>query len=136
MPMLYAAADNLTRRLPKLISPKTHAIVDYATIGAFLVAGAVFWRTNRPAARAALVCAGAELALNLLTDYPGGVTKTVGFPVHGKVDLGLAALTATMPELLNFRGGRSFFLAQSGITTAVANLTRFNPRRAPRRRIA
>ncbi len=137
MPMLYAAADNLTRRLPKLLSPKAHAIADYATIGSFLLAGAILWRNHKQAAQGAFLCAGAEIALNLLTDYPGGVASAVSFPAHGKIDIGIAALTATMPELLSFRHGRKFFLVQSAAITAAANLTRFNPsRNAPRIRRA
>jgi hypothetical protein len=134
MPKLYAVADSLTRRLPRLVSPKGHAIADYVAIGAFAVAGALFWRTNRRAATAALLCGGAQLALNLATDYPGGVINMLTFPAHGKVDMGLAALTATMPELLGFREGRSFFLAQSGAITATTNLTRFSPVRNYARR--
>jgi hypothetical protein len=133
MPMLYAAADNLTRRLPKLLSPKAHAIADYATVGSFLLAGAILWRKHKQAAEGAFLCAGAEIVLNLLTDYPGGIISAVSFPVHRKIDIGLAALTATMPELLRFRHGRKFFLVQSAAITAAANLTRFSPARNPSR---
>ena len=126
MPKLYAVADTLTRRLPRIISPKGHAIADYVAVGAFVLAGAWFWRTNRRAATAALLCASAQLAANLSTNYPGGVVKMVPFPAHGKIDMGIAALTATMPELFSFREGRGFFLIQSGAITAAANLTRFS----------
>ena len=126
MPRLYAVADTITRRLPKIVSPERHAIADYVTIGIFAVAGGLFWRTNKRAAEAAWLCGGAQLLLNLITDYPGGVARVVNFRKHGKADLGLAALAAAMPELLSFREGRNFFLIQSGVMTATTNLTRFN----------
>jgi hypothetical protein len=129
MARLHAVADTVTRRLPKIVSSRGHAIADYVTAGLFFVAGAVFWRTNKRAAAASLLCGSAELALNLMTDYPGGIARVVSFPKHSRIDIGLAALAATMPELLGFHQGRSFFLLQSGAITATANLTKFNPAR-------
>jgi hypothetical protein len=113
--------------------------VDYITAGAFLLTGAIYWSRNKRAALGAFVCAGAELATSLLTDYPGGVKKVISFRNHGKIDLGLAAMTATMPEFMGFRDERekTFFLAQAGVMTAVTNLTDFGQisrERSPRRR--
>ncbi len=135
MPRMYAVADTLTRRLPKVVSPEGHAIADYIAIGIFALAGGLFWKTNKRAATAAWMCGGAELLLNLITDYPGGAVKLVSFPAHGKIDLGLAALTATMPEVFSIREGRNFFLIQSGAITATGNLTRFTSRNGPRRSV-
>ncbi|MGH9513508.1 MAG: hypothetical protein ACRD2U_15360 [Terriglobales bacterium] len=135
MPKLNAVAYGVTRRLPKVISPRDHAIADYVAVGLFAVAGGLFWRRNKPAATAALICGTAELALNLITDYPGGVAGIVSFPDHGRADMALAALTATIPDLLGFRKGRKFFLLQSGALTVAANLTQFkSPRDYPVRR--
>lgn len=134
MTVLPGMADAVTRRLPKVVSPTGHAIADYITIGVFAAAGALFWPTNKRAAMGAFLCGGAELALSLLTDYPGGVARIIPFPAHGKMDVGLAAVTATMPELLSFREGRGFFLAQAGVITASANMTRFRNRNRPTRR--
>jgi hypothetical protein len=127
MPILTGAVDQITRRFPKVVSPKAHAVVDYLTIGTFLVAGALFWRKNRRAAIGSLLCGGAELAVNLLTDYPGGHSRLISFPTHAKVDIGLAAVAATMPEFMDFahEGERHFFSVQAGIITVAANLTDF-----------
>jgi hypothetical protein len=127
MAKLHAVADTVTRRLPKVVSSRGHAIADYVTAGIFVAAGALFWKRNKRAAAASLLCGSAGLVLNLMTDYPGGIARVVSFPKHGRIDIGLAALTATMPELLGFHHGRSFFLLQSGAITATTNLTRFNP---------
>ena len=139
MPMLTSATNVLTRRMPKIISPNAHAVVDYLTAGSFLLTGAIYWSRNKRAALGAFICAGAELATSLLTDYPGGVKKVISFRNHGKIDLGLAAMTATMPEFMSFRDDRekTFFLAQAGVMTAATNLTdfgRISRVRSPRRR--
>ena len=139
MPMLTSATHVLTKRMPKIISPKAHAVADYFTAGAFLLTGAIYWSRNKRAALGAFICAGAELATSLLTDYPGGVKKVISFRNHEKFDLGLAAMTATMPEFMGFRHERekTFFLAQAGVMTAVTNLTdfgRISRDRSPRRR--
>jgi hypothetical protein len=125
--------------MPKIISPKAHAVVDYVTAGAFLLTAAFYWSRNKRAALGAFVCGGAELATSLLTDYPGGVKKVISFRNHGRIDLGLAAMTATMPEFMGFRHDRekSFFLAQAALITAVTDLTDFGQisrARSPRRK--
>ena len=129
MPGLPTVADAVTRRLPKMISPRGHAIADYISVGLFFAAGTVFWKRNRPAAVAAFLCGGTGLLLNLLTDYPGGVAGLIGLPAHRRFDLALAGVTASMPEILIFRDGRTFFLAQAGAITASTNLTAFTPPR-------
>ena|SRR5581483_11288707 len=132
MPIFTGIANSLTKPLPKVLSPKGHAIADYASIGAFAVAGALFWRRNKRAALAALICGGAELLVNLLTDYPGGVTDVISYRTHGKIDLGLAAMSATMPEFMAFTDDREkkFFLVQAASVTAITNLTDFERQRA------
>ena len=50
MPILTSATHVLTRRMPKIISPKAHAVVDYITAGAFLLTGAFYWSRNKRAA--------------------------------------------------------------------------------------
>jgi hypothetical protein len=125
MALLNSAVSLATKKLPKAITPKGHAVIDYLTVGAFLVTGALYWRRHKRTALSAFICGGAELALSLITDYPGGVKKVISFPTHCKVDLGLAAMTATMPEFMGFKDDREkrFFLAQSAGITLATNLT-------------
>jgi hypothetical protein len=127
MPMLNNVAKLVAKPLPRMISPKTHAVIDYITVGSFVLGAGLFWRKSKRAAVAALVCAGAELAVSLLTDYPGGVKKVINFRTHGEIDLGLAAMAATMPEFLAFDDDqeKKFFLAQGMVLTAVSELTQF-----------
>src|ERR1700676_2096900 len=98
MPVLNKFAKVVARPIPRMVTPKGHAVIDYASVGLFLGSTARFWRRNRRAAVASLICGGAELAIMLLTDYPGGVKKFISFETHREMDYGLAAMVATMPE--------------------------------------
>jgi hypothetical protein len=120
----------MAKPIPRIISPKGHAIIDYATIGSFLLSAAFFWRRSKRVSLGALICAGAELAVSMMTDYPAGLRKVISFRTHGEIDLGLAAMTATMPEFLAFKDDseRKVFLAQGALITAASELTRFPER--------
>jgi hypothetical protein len=126
MPILNRTVRIAAKPFPKAISPKAHAVLDYMTVGSFLLAAAWFWRRSKRAAIGALVSGGAELAVSLLTNYPGGVKKIINFRTHRDIDFGLAAMTATMPEFLAFQDEdeKKFFLAQGALITAVSELTR------------
>jgi len=128
MTMLNRVTSVVTRRMPKMISPATHEVADYALAASFLLTSAFFFSKNRRASVGALLCAGAGLTLSLLTDYSGRDRRPVNFPFHGKLELGIAAIAAAMPELLGFEQyrARNAFLLQSGVMTAVNNLTDFD----------
>ena len=64
-------------RLPKVIKPQPHAIVDYAVAGSFMLMGALSWRRNKRAAVGSLICGGATAVNSLLTDYPGGMLRVI-----------------------------------------------------------
>ncbi len=135
-----AILNRLTRMaakpLPRMISPKTHAIVDYASVGAFLGAAVWFWSRSKRASLASLVCGAAQLGLSLLTDYPGGVKKVISFRAHREIDFGLAAMSATMPEFLAFNdeSEKKFFQAQGAMITATTQMTRVPDRAMPAER--
>jgi hypothetical protein len=126
MPILNRLAKAVARPFPRMISPRAHAIVDYITTGSLMMSAGFFWRQNKRASLAALIAAGSQLALDLLTDYPGGVKKVISFRTHSEIDLGLAAMMASMPEFLAFNNdhGRKLFLAQGALITAVNELTK------------
>jgi hypothetical protein len=131
MPVLSTLVDELTQTLPKIVSTHAHVAADYAIAGSFLAAGTWFWRRNREAGLGALICGGSALGLAVLTSYPGHKKRLISFPVHGKLEVGLAAMIATMPEFLRFEKNRGYFLTKAGILTAVSNMTCFaHPRHA------
>lgn len=137
MPVLNKVAKIALKPLPRMISSRAHAAVDYVIVTSFLAAAATFWRRNKRAAVASLLCGGAKLAVTLLTDYPGGVRKAIPFGHRHEIDLGLAAMTATMPEFLAFkdRPEKNFFLAEGVLITAANELTRFPDESRARRRL-
>ena len=118
-------AGVLSKKLPKVISPKVHAIIDYASIGAFVLMGALFWKRNKRASIAAFSCAAAEATTTLLTDFPGGVTDVISFETHGRIDAALAGAAASLPNLLGFAGApeAKHFRIQGLVIGAVTGMT-------------
>jgi|ERR1700733_5759162 hypothetical protein len=125
MPVLNRLAKIVAKPIPRVVTPKAHALIDCASVGLFLGSAAWFWRRNRRAAVASLVCGGAELGIMLLTDYPGGVKKLISFSSHREIDYGLAAVVASMPESLAFEGDdeTKFFRVQGALITLLGELT-------------
>jgi hypothetical protein len=124
-------------RLPKKISPRAHAALDYAVAGSFLLAGALFWKRNRRAALGSLLCGGATGAVSLLTDYFGEGRKPISYAMHGQIDTGLIAMTAAMPKLVHIEDDSEakFFSLEAAAKTAITGMTNFdNGRRRKSRR--
>ena len=128
MPLVHMATKAVARRLPKVFDPRTHAVADYLVAGAFFAMGAMFWKRNKRAAIGALLCGAATTATSLLTDYPGGVHRAISFPAHGRIDMGLAGLTATMPNILAFSEEveAKYFRGVALVETVVGGLTDFD----------
>ena len=103
MPLLQRGVAAATNRMPNVISPTAHAIIDYITVGAFFLMAAAFWRRNKRAALGSLMCGSAELGTALMTDFPGGLAKVIDLPTHLRIDMGLAAMAATLPDLMGFK---------------------------------
>jgi hypothetical protein len=127
MALLQKGVATVTQWMPKVLSPRAHAIADYATVGTAALFSILFWNRNRNAAVAALLSAAAEAGVSLITDYPGGLFRLIDFPTHGKIDFGLAAAAFAMPDLMRFNKdpeSRALRLLGLNITT-VAGLTDF-----------
>ena len=126
---LQKSLELFGKPMPKVVSPMVHAIADYVTAAGFLVAGALFWKKNKRAALASLLCGAAETGIALLTDYPGGVKNLISFPLHGKIDFGVAGMVAAMPQFLAFEneGEKGFFRVQSIMIGGLAAATKFEP---------
>jgi hypothetical protein len=127
MPILDQAARWTTNKLPKVIHPRAHAVIDYAMAASFFGMAAFFWRRNKRAAVSALVCGTAETITSLCTDYPGGVVKEIPFETHGTIDFGLSGLVASLPAMLRFSDEPEsrFFRVQGLALATVAGLTDF-----------
>jgi hypothetical protein len=138
MPVLTSAADVLTRKLPKLVSQDAHLTIDYAVAGSLFAAGAWYWRRDRKAAFGSAICGASALGLALLTSNPGGSKRAISFPLHRKLENGLSAMIATMPEFLHLEKGRGkkHFLITAGVLTVISNLTDFEDHGTSRSRIS
>jgi hypothetical protein len=88
--------------VPKVISPTSHAVIDYLVVSHFFITAGACWENNKRASIAALANGAAVLGLSMFTDYWGDGRKPISFQTHGFVDMiqGLSALTA--PLLLGF----------------------------------
>lgn len=129
MPLLARSIQLLGKALPKVIPPRGHDIADYSTAALFFAGSALFWRRSKRAAVASLVCGATEIAVAALTDYPGGAKGTISFPLHQRIDFGLAGMAAAMPGFLAFDDERetAFFQAQSALIALLTTLTSFEP---------
>ncbi len=135
--MLQRALSVISNKLPKVISPSTHAILDYAVVaGGFFAVAGFAWRDHKRAAIASLVCGLAETGVAMTTDYPGGVAKLISFPTHGKIDAMFAGAVAAMPNLLEFEDEwpSTFFRAHATALATVTGLTDFEGQRRFERR--
>lgn len=126
MPVFNSLAKLIAKPIPRVVTPKLHSAIDYVSVGVFLGSAAWFWGRNKKAALGSLICGGTELALVLLTDYRGEGGKVISFRTHREMDYGLAAMAATMPESLAFKGDDEtrFFRLQGALITLLGEVTR------------
>lgn len=136
MALMQKGVALAANRMPKKISPRVHAALDYAVAGSFLLAGALFWKRNRRAAVGSLLCGGATAAVSLLTDYSGARSKPISYSMHGQIDTGLIAMTAAMPRLMNIEDEPQarFFSGQAMAKTAITAMTNFDTERRKKSR--
>ena len=137
MPILNTVAQIVAKPFPRVISPKTRAVLDHVNVGILLMSGAWFWRRNKRAALGALVGGGTALALNLLTSYPGGERKVISFRSRRDIDLGVAGMIATMPDFFSFKDDdeKKFFIAEGALMAVVTELTQFPESTRERKRL-
>ena len=97
------------------ISPGQHAVLDYAVAATFCGVGLALRRRNPAAAGLAFANAGMIVAMSMLTDYPGGVFRTLSFRGHRSGDIVQAVLAGAGPVLLGFaaRPEANYFYAQA-----------------------
>jgi len=125
MELVETGVKAVSGRMPKVISPTVHAVIDYAIAASFLVAGAILWRKHRRAAIASIACGVAEVATAAITDYPGGIKPMISFRTHERLDGGLASVVGAMPLAMNFTDDdeAKWFRAHGVAIAAVTGLT-------------
>jgi hypothetical protein len=117
-----------TRMMPAIISPAQHAVLDYGVAATFFGVGAALWHRHRPAARLAFLNGAMVLGMSLLTNYPGGVYRTLSFKAHRTGDIAQAALAGFGPALFGFSGDpeANYFYGQALSEAGVIAATDWN----------
>jgi hypothetical protein len=88
--------------IPKLISPGAHAVLDYGVASTYFTLWAQMRNRHRAAASLACLNGCMVLGLALLTNYPGGVFKTLSYKTHRTMDWIQAGLAGLGPVLMGF----------------------------------
>ncbi len=117
-----------TRMMPAVISPAQHAVLDYGVAATFFGVGAALWDRHRPAARLAFLNGAMVLGMSLLTNYPGGLYRTLSFKTHRTGDIMQAALAGFGPALFGFGGDpeANYFYGQALSEAGVIAATDWN----------
>src|SRR5579872_1412643 len=128
--MPEAVVHQIASKLPK-VGPRIHSVADFILAGAFIAAGAMFYRHNKKAAIGAALCGAATLAVSAITDFDGRGRKHVSYPSHAALHVGLAGMSAAMPALLDFaeESEAGFFKAAAVAGTAVGIATDYERRK-------
>ena len=132
MPLINTGLDTLETKLPKVISPTVHGIIDYAHAAFFFTVGVFCSRSNKRAASAAFATSGFILAQSLLTDYRFGAKPVISFETHGKMDSVFAASSWMIPQIFGFKEtpAARIFEANSLAEASVVGTTDWNAERA------
>jgi hypothetical protein len=121
-------ALDLYERIPKPISPKVHAFLDYGVTAYFLaVAAESFRNENKAAGIAALVNGAMVGGMSAITDYPGGINPMISFETHGIMDVVQGIFAGLAPMLMGFSDTdeAKYFYMQAVNEAAVVALTDF-----------
>jgi hypothetical protein len=114
------------RSVPKAISPKVHAWLDFAVTTYFLGLGVWFaMRGKGGAAAAAFINGGMVAGVSMFTDYDGDRKKPITFKMHGTLDAVQATTAALGPVLHGFAGEpeAKYFYGQAANELAVISTT-------------
>lgn len=128
MPLLERVTAKVTDRLPSMISPRLHALLEYASAAGFLLYASSVWERDQQVAISSAGCGLFVLVNSALTDYAERDSAKLSLDSHGRLDLGLAALIGTIPSLmgLNDKYDKRFFRVQAVALAALAGLTDFS----------
>ena len=104
----------------KLITPTTHAVIDYA-FAALQLIGPALMGLNKKAVKSYAEIGTAILSVNSVTDTPLTVDPKISMDMHKKIDAGVLATQALMtlsPMIRNHKKTLAFHLAFLAMATA------------------
>lgn len=98
-----ATIPDAFHNVPKLITPRVHAWLDFAVTTYFVGLGVWFSiRGKGRAATAAFINGGMVAGVSMMTDYDGDGRKPLSFKMHGTMDAVQAGTAAIAPVALGF----------------------------------
>ena len=104
--------------MPKLLSPRTHGVLDYVTVAVFALAPTLLGLDGL-AAMLSYVLAVVHLAMTLLTAFPLGVVARIPFSLHGTVELIVGAALVLAGSFLFEGPERMFYLVMGAVILLV-----------------
>ena len=116
------------------LSAFTHGVIDYLMVILLAIGPGVAGFHGRQAA-ICYVLAVVHFALTILTRFPLGVLKHVGFPMHGAIEFIVGIFMIVLPWIASFARGvlsRNFFMAIGALILLIWFLTDYRGLRAPR----
>lgn len=117
-----------THTITRTISPAQHAVLDYGVAATFFAFGFAVLSRHRSAAALAFVNGAMIVGMSMLTDYPGGVFRTLSFRAHRTGDIAQAALAGLGPILFGFGSDpeATYFYGQAASEAGVIAATDWN----------
>ena len=110
----------------KVLSPRAHGVLDYATVVFFALAPSIF-NMGGIYATVCYALAGSYLVITLLTDFQMGIAHLIPFRVHGWLELVSGLVLLASPFIFGFQDdsvtARNFFMAMGGVFLVVWLLT-------------
>jgi hypothetical protein len=109
----------------RVLSPKIHMLLDFATVVVFLLAPLAVGLGGLPAAICYLL-AIIHLLMTLATRFPGSASKPISLVLHGMVELAVAILLVALPYIAGFGPGspaKRFFVTMAAVIFVIWLLT-------------
>jgi len=105
----------------------SHGIIDYLMVIILAIGPGVAGFTGKQA-MFCYILAAVHFVMTVLTRFPLGAMKIIGFPLHGVIEALVSILLIVLPWIANFAAGvhsRNFFLAIGVLLGLIALLTNY-----------
>jgi len=109
------------------IGAVSHGIIDYLMVIILAIGPGVAGFSGKQAVFC-YVLAAVHFLMTVLTRFPLGAVKIIGFPLHGVIEALVSILLILLPWLANFFRGvhsRNFFIAIGLLIGVIALLTNY-----------
>jgi hypothetical protein len=109
------------------IGALAHGIIDYLMVIILVIGPRVAGFSGKQAIFC-YILAAVHFVMTLLTRFPLGAKKIIGFPLHGAIEAVVAVLMIMLPWMANFFRGvqsRNFFILIGLLIGVIALLTNY-----------